>query len=183
MVFPSEGDMMATGDVRPKKALHNFRFSSWGSQQSLRCVKVEPYGGSEGIAEFREKMMLDIRRVKESIFREHVLDYEEEEEEKEKKERETEVSPVEGKRWNLRKRRADCEAPFTELGFVEEKVNNTSIRSMFKSTLSKKEVEDDMMKMGQRPPRRPKKRPKTLQKKINLLHPALYFSEVTEDIY
>ncbi|KAL0700883.1 hypothetical protein Bca4012_057005 [Brassica carinata] len=153
-------------------------------------MKVEPHGGSggeEGIEEFREKMMLDIRTVKESIFREHVLDYKEhtmnekDEWEQPKKERET---TVEAKRWNFRKRRGDCEAPFMELGFVEEEKVNRSIRSTFISTLSKKEVEDDMMMMmmmGQPPPRRPEKRPRNVQKKINLLHPAFYFSEVTED--
>ncbi|KAJ0256223.1 hypothetical protein HA466_0092120 [Hirschfeldia incana] len=87
MVFPGERDSMATGHEKPKKvALHNFRFSSWGIQQNMRCVKVEPHGGSgdseEGIEEFREKIMLDIRTVKASIFREHdVLGYEEEEDE------------------------------------------------------------------------------------------------------
>ncbi|CAH8312248.1 unnamed protein product [Eruca vesicaria subsp. sativa] len=40
-----------------------------------------------------------------------------------------------------------------------------------------------MTMMGQRPPRRPKKRLRAVQKQINLLHPAFYFSEVTEDIY
>ncbi|KAJ4884214.1 hypothetical protein Rs2_34307 [Raphanus sativus] len=198
MVLPGEGDSTATGHERPtkKKALHNFRLPNlnWGVQQTLRCVKVEPHGGSgdeEGIEEFRERMMLDIRTVKESIFREHVLGYEEDDhtnerdESEQPREREREVSPtVEVKRWNFRKRRGECEA--MELGFVEEKVNTSSLmRSRFISTLSKKEVEDDMMKMtGQLPPRRPKKRPRAVQKKINFLHPAFYFSEeVTEDIY
>ncbi|KAL0800949.1 hypothetical protein Bca101_056125 [Brassica carinata] len=152
-------------------------FASWSWRRDYaRCMKVEPHGGSggeEGIEEFREKMMLDIRTVKESIFREHVLDYKEhtmnekDEWEQPKKERET---TVEAKRWNFRKRRGDCEAPFMELGFVEEEKVNRSIRSTFISTLSKKEVEDDMMMMmmmGQPPPRRPEKRPRNVQKKIN----------------
>ena len=78
---------------------------------------------------------------------------------------------AEVKRWNLRKRRGDCEDSFIELGFgfFEEKVNTSSIRSTFISTLTKKEVEDDMMMMmGKAPPRRPKKRPRAVQKKINV---------------
>lgn len=188
MVFPGEGDCMATGHERPKKkALHNFRFSSWGIQQNMRCMKVEPHGssggsgGEEGIEEFREKMMLDIRTVKESIFREHVLDYEEHttnvrDEWEQPKNKEGETS-VEAKRWNFRKRRGDCEAPFMELGFVEVEKVNRSIRSTFVSTLSRKEVEDDMMMMmnGQPPPRRPKKRSRTVQKKINVCRTLFFF--------
>ncbi|KAL0806801.1 hypothetical protein Bca101_099293 [Brassica carinata] len=196
MVLPGEGDRK---HERPtKKALHNFRFPNlnWGTQQTMRCVKVEPHGGSggeEGIEEFREKMMLDIKTVRESIFREHKEEEEDtnEKDESEQPKKEREVSPpeetAEVKRWNLRKRRGDCEDSFIELGFgfFEEKVNTSSIRSTFISTLTKKEVEDDMMMMmGKAPPRRPKKRPRAVQKKINLLHPAFYFSEeVAEDIY
>ncbi|KAJ4909762.1 hypothetical protein Rs2_04383 [Raphanus sativus] len=74
------------------------------------------------------------------------------------------------------RRRAACKAPVTESGNFEG--------AKFMSTLSKKEMEDDYMTMmGRRPPRRPKKRPRTLQKQIDLLHPAFYFTEVTEDIY
>ncbi|CAN7053225.1 unnamed protein product, partial [Brassica rapa subsp. trilocularis] len=200
MVLPGEGDRK---HERPtKKALHNFRFPhlNWGTQQTMRCVKVEePHGGSggeEGIEEFREKMMSDIRTVRESIFRQHKEEEEDtkekDEAEQPKKETETEreVSPpeetAEVKRWNLRKRRGDCEDSFIGLGFgfVEEEKVNTSIRCKFILSLTKKEVEDDMIKMGKAPLRRPKKRPKALQKKINLLHPGFYFSEeVTEDIY
>lgn len=129
----------------------------------MRCVKVEFYGGfggEEGIEEFREKMMLDIRMVREFIFRE----YKEEEEDmnekdeveylKKEMEMEREVflleEMVEVKRWNLRKRRGDCEDLFIGLGFgfVEEEKVNMLIRCKFILLLMKKEVEDDMIKMG-----------------------------------
>ncbi|CAH2066133.1 unnamed protein product [Thlaspi arvense] len=182
-------------------------------------------GDGEGIKEFTEKIMSDLRTMTESIFRKQSLgvDEEEEEETNEKeeleprgKERSTarEVSPpeapgettVEARPWNLRKRRAACKSPIHETGtseanqyshkgsgVIEEKrVNPSSLgnksanssRPKFISTLTKKEVEDDYMAMMcQRPPRRPKKRPRTVQKQVDLLLPAHYFSEITKDIY
>lgn len=196
--------MATMGRERPK-TLHNFTLPDlkWGVQRSLRCMKLQSNGGvddrnrrlwrsagEEGIEEFGEKM-------KESIFREQVVDYEEEEG---KREREREASPP----WNLRKRRAACKAPVAESGNCDEEAK-------FMSTLTKKEMEDDYMTMmGHRPPRRPKKRLRTLQKQIHvnsksfffflvdsvfqililfflfqlqLLHPAFYFTQITEDIY
>ena len=174
--------MATMGRERPK-TLHNFTLPDlkWGVQRSLRCMKLQSTGGStsldlrlrrrpspsqfnggvddrnrrlwrsageEGIEEFGEKM-------KESIFREQVVDYEEEEG---KREREREASPP----WNLRKRRAACKAPVAESGNCDEEAK-------FMSTLTKKEMEDDYMTMmGHRPPRRPKKRLRTLQKQIDV---------------
>lgn len=196
---------MATMGRKRPKTLHNFTLPDlkWGVQRSLRCMKLQSNGGvddrnrrlwrsagEEGIEEFGEKM-------KESIFREQVVDYEEEEG---KREREREASPP----WNLRKRRAACKAPVAESVNCDEEAK-------FMSTLTKKEMEDDYMTMmGHRPPRRPKKRLRTLQKQIHvnsksfffflvdsvfqililfflfqlqLLHPAFYFTQITEDIY
>ncbi|CAF2138824.1 unnamed protein product, partial [Brassica napus] len=179
MVFSGGGgDYMATMGRKRPKTLHNFTLPDlkWGVQRSLRCMKLQSNGGvddrnrrlwrsagEEGIEEFGEKM-------KESIFREQVVDYEEEEG---KREREREASPP----WNLRKRRAACKAPVAESVNCDEEAK-------FMSTLTKKEMEDDYMTMmGHRPPRRPKKRLRTLQKQIHLLHPAFYFTQITEDIY
>ncbi|CAN6843695.1 unnamed protein product [Brassica oleracea] len=193
MVFSSEGgDYMArTGRERPKTR-HNFTLPDlkWGFQRSLRCMKLQSNGGSveterwrseEGIEEYGEKIISDLRteaeKMKALIFRERIVDFEDED----KKEREREASPpgvaAEVKPWNLRKRRAACKAP------VAESVNCDEV-AKFMSTLSKKEMEDDYMTMmGHRPPRRPKKRLRTLQKQIDLLHPAFYFTQITEDIY
>ncbi|KAG2312807.1 hypothetical protein Bca52824_024364 [Brassica carinata] len=155
-----------------------------GADNQNRRLETERWRSEEGIGEYGEKIISDLRteaeRMKESIFRERVVDYEEED----KKEREREVSPPEApgvaaevKPWNLRKRRAACKAPVTESG-------NCDDGAKFMSTLTKKEMEDDYMAMmGHRPPRRPKKRLRTLQKQIDLLHPAFYFTEVTEGIY
>ncbi|KFK41248.1 hypothetical protein AALP_AA2G104700 [Arabis alpina] len=193
MVFPGEGDYMATAR-RSKKSLHNFSLPKlkWGSHRNLRCMKIDSSTGSnrnrrsseEGIEEFREKMMSDLKTVAdkmtESMFRKQALTYEEEQlESPEKKKREV-SSP-----WNLRKRRA---APITEgLGIVEEKRVNSSKKekAKFVSTLTKKEIEDDYIEMmGHRPPRRPKKRLRTIQKQVHMLYPAFYFTtEITQDIY
>nr|XP_018461388.1 PREDICTED: uncharacterized protein LOC108832397 [Raphanus sativus] len=115
----------------------------------------------EGIEEYGEKIMSDLK-MKDSIFKERVVDYEEKmmETETEREASPPGVAAAEVKPWNLRKRRAACKAPVTESGNCEG--------AKFMSTLSKKEMEDDYMTMmGHRPPRRPKKRPRTLQKQID----------------
>ncbi|KAJ8769742.1 hypothetical protein K2173_005948 [Erythroxylum novogranatense] len=57
-------------------------------------------------------------------------------------------------------------------------------RPKFSVTLSKKEIEEDFMKMlGHRPPRRPKKRPRNVQKVMDTIFPGLWLTEVTGDMY
>ncbi|KAL1221900.1 hypothetical protein V5N11_032397 [Cardamine amara subsp. amara] len=209
---------MATTGHERSKTLNNFSLPNlWGTQRHLRCAKIdESITGEqrrrrfrssppsnqkvesleeEGIKEFREKIMLDLRTVAdkmtESIFREQ---YNEEEEEKPP---EKEVSPpgdtVEVRPWNLRKRRAACKAPISgndvknqnyEKKRVIEEEEESVKSSKLVYTLTKKEIEDDYMKMiGHRPPRRFKKRSRTLQKQIDLLNPASYITEITEDLY
>nr|VDC87908.1 unnamed protein product [Brassica rapa] len=213
MVFSGGGgDYMATMGRKRPKTLHNFTLPDlkWGVQRSLRCMKLQSNGGStsldlrlrrqpspsqfnggadsrnrrletgrwrseEAIEEYGEKIISDLRieaeKMKASIFRERIVDFEDED--KKEREREREASPP----WNLRKRRAACKAPVAESVNCDEEAK-------FMSTLTKKEMEDDYMTMmGHRPPRRPKKRLRTLQKQIDLLHPAFYFTQVTEDIY
>ncbi|KAJ0242868.1 Uncharacterized protein HA466_0201350 [Hirschfeldia incana] len=176
MVFSGEGGevYMSTMAREIPKTRHNFTLPAdlkWGVQRSLRCMNVHSHGGADDRSRRSEERIEE--KIKESIFREQVED---------KMGREREVSPpgvaAEVKPWNLRKRRAACKAPITESGNCDANQNK------FVSTLTKKEVEDDyMMMMGHRPPRRPKKRLRTLQKQIDLLHPAFYFTEVTEDLY
>ncbi|RDX64153.1 hypothetical protein CR513_57322, partial [Mucuna pruriens] len=51
-------------------------------------------------------------------------------------------------------------------------------------TVTKKEIEEDFMKMvGHRPPRRPKRRPRNVQKQLDTLFPGLWLSEVSADSY
>lgn len=161
-MFSCEGGDYNSGRERPKTH-QSFTLPDlkWGVQRSLRCMKVR---SEERIEEYGEKIMSDLK-MKDSIFKERVVDYEEKMMETET-ETEREASPpgvaaTEVKPWNLRKRRAACKAPVTESGNCEG--------AKFMSTLSKKEMEDDYMTMmGRRPPRRPKKRPRTLQKQIDV---------------
>ncbi|CAN6872986.1 unnamed protein product [Brassica oleracea] len=155
----------------------------------------------EGIEEFRVKIMSDLKTVRDNItqsmFREHALEDEEEEGKTDESGHEK-VSPA--KPWNLRKRRAACKEPVSEkivnpspprvkerVGVVEAETAAKEItmrRPKFSVKLTKKEIEEDFMAaLGHRPPRRPKKRPRTVQKKLDSLHPGFYLSEVTLDAY
>uniref|UniRef100_A0A1J3GTB6 Uncharacterized protein n=1 Tax=Noccaea caerulescens TaxID=107243 RepID=A0A1J3GTB6_NOCCA len=204
-----------------------FRFGG-GFESNRNRIRLETAedGEEEGIEEFREKIMSDLRTVadkmRKSILRKQAsgVDEEEEEEENQRNEKERrkeeelesreterEVSPPEApgtaaevRPWNLRKRR---EAPIPETGnrnanqycnytglrIIEGKPEDPSVsgnkpRRRLTSVMSKKEIEDDFMKMiGQRPSRRPKKRPRTIQKQINMLYPAYYMYDITEDLY
>ncbi|KAG7589366.1 hypothetical protein ISN44_As07g016520 [Arabidopsis suecica] len=202
------GGSSSGGDQRIRRRSSNFEFD-----HQTRRLMVES-SEKEGIEEFREKIMLDLRNVAdkmtESIFREQVPGEEGEEDDKvmerEDSPPEREVSPpeateatgatVEVRPWNLRKRRAACKAPISGIdsGLVieENKRVNSSIlgnelgkdRSRLYYTLSKKEIEEDYMKMtGQKPPRRPKKRSRNVQKQIDLLNFGSYITEITEDLY
>jgi hypothetical protein len=69
-------------------------------------------------------------------------------------------------------------------GVVEAETSKEVMRPKFSVKLSKKEIEEDFMAtLGHRPPRRPKKRPRTVQKKLDSLHPGFYLTEVTLDAY
>ncbi|KAG7658847.1 hypothetical protein ISN44_As01g057950 [Arabidopsis suecica] len=188
------------GDQRIRRRSSNFE-----SDHQNRRLKVES-SEKEGIEEFREKIMLDLRNVadkmKESIFKQQVLLGEEEEDKEIEIERDdsppeaTGAATVEVRPWNLRKRRAACKASIS-LGIdsknqCKESVMNPSMlgnelgkdRSRLLYTLSKKEIEEDyMMMIGLKPPRRPKKRSRTVQKQIDLLNFASYITEITEDLY
>ncbi|XP_006302663.2 uncharacterized protein LOC17894819 [Capsella rubella] len=200
------GGSSSGGDQRLRRRSSNSEFD-----HRNRRFQVDESSEREGIEEFREKIMLDLRNVAdkmtESIFREQVLGEEDEEEKEPEMEREEspaerEVSPpgalgatVEVRPWNLRKRRAACKAPIPRidsnqskgLGIEEKKRVKDSVtgdRMRLLYTLSKKEIEEDYIKItGQRPPRRPKKRSRTVQKQIDMLNPACYITEVTEDLY
>ncbi|KAI4369009.1 hypothetical protein MLD38_017504 [Melastoma candidum] len=57
-------------------------------------------------------------------------------------------------------------------------------RAKFAVALRKKEIEEDFMKLtGHRPPRRPKKRRCTVQKRLEVLFPGQWLTEVKADTY
>lgn len=118
-----------------------------------------------------------------------------------------EEAPNGGRTWNLRTRRA----PVAEKGVrIDERRGGSSstpspLRTQvipwkspklrrspekeerpvkFSLTLSKKEIEEDFMKIvGHRPPRRPKRRPRNVQKQLDTLFPGQWLSEVSADSY
>ncbi|RID46410.1 hypothetical protein BRARA_I03074 [Brassica rapa] len=164
----------------------------------------------EGIEEFRVKIMSDLKTVRDKITQSMYALGERDEEQRRTDgsgsgQEEKEVSPV--KPWNLRKRRAACKEPaegrivnpspppsrndptrvVKERGGVveaETAAKEMTVRPKFFVKLSKKEIEEDFMAVvGHRPPRRPKKRPRTVQKKLDSLHPAFYLTQVTLDDY
>ncbi|CAL0316418.1 unnamed protein product [Lupinus luteus] len=122
------------------------------------------------------------------------------------------VASVGVRPWNLRTRRSAC--PEKGLKIEERKTNFSSSSPLrtnnnnnnvggvvmkspklrgspeklekvkFSVPLSRKEIEDDFMKLlGHRPPRRPKKRARIVQKQLDTLFPGLWLSEVTADSY
>ncbi|XP_013655160.1 uncharacterized protein LOC125594527 [Brassica napus] len=182
-------DSTTSGDHRLRRrssSLPEHRSSNNNNQD--RRESAENGGGEEeeeGIEEFRVKIMSDLKTVRDKITQSmYALNEQDGEEVKE-------VSPA--KPWNLRKRRAAaCKEPVEERtvnpspprgGVVVEEAE-TTVRPKFSVKLSKKEIEEDFIAaFGRRPPRRPKKRPRTVQKKLDSLHPGLYLAEVTLDAY
>ncbi|URE39424.1 hypothetical protein MUK42_29775 [Musa troglodytarum] len=114
---------------------------------------------------------------------------------------------VTAKPWNLRTRRAACNAP-AENGecvlasgspslFEAEKScpaaemqkrkssgSESGERRKVSVSLSRDEIEQDIWAIkGRKPPRRPKKRLRIVQRQLDLLFPGLWLSEVTPETY
>ncbi|KAK7390879.1 hypothetical protein VNO78_19039 [Psophocarpus tetragonolobus] len=153
----------------------------WGSQRHLRCTNL-PSGSPPpreflGIDAVREKLMLDLKteadRMKDAILAHHHHD-----------------APA-PRTWNLRTRRApvpDTPSPLRTVsgGVVKSpKFRRSPEKDLkFSLPLSKKEVEEDFLKiLGHRPPRRPKRRPRNTQKQLDTLFPGLWLSDINADCY
>ena len=135
-------------------------------------------------------------KMKDAILRNEEDDEKEEEEEKERESPAAAATEC-FRKWNLRTRRAECKGPLagggSEKGLkIDEKkpifsspagtdggavklpklrsnCDKTTPRPKFSLQLSKKEIEEDFMKMvGHRPPRRPNRRPKAVQKQLDV---------------
>jgi len=146
------------------------------AMERMSMLKID-YGDDEGIDAMRERLTLDLkvesRRMKDVIM---------------KKEKENGVgSGGEGsskaaareKAWNFRTRKGVAAETGKGLKIDEKKPNissplkgggSTEKKAMkFSLSLTKKEIEEDFIKMtGQKPPRRPNRRPKNVQKKMNV---------------
>ncbi|KAK3225303.1 hypothetical protein Dsin_005165 [Dipteronia sinensis] len=168
--------------------LHNFTLPTlkWGNQRFLRCVKLHSPPPSDHshhqtfksnpinhnstpntIA--RKKLTFDhriVKKLKASIL-----------EDEERAGNDNSSS----KPWNLRTRRAACKAPLLRQQ-IEVKMKDERVK--LSVSLLKEEVEMDFMAMvGTRPPRRPKKRPRIVQKQLDSLFPAIWLTQVSEDLY
>ncbi|TKY50850.1 hypothetical protein E2542_SST22356 [Spatholobus suberectus] len=154
----------------------------------------------EGIDAVREKLMLDLKteadRMKDAILGKEVA--EENDVAMEDAPPPPPEEPVTGARtWNLRTRRApvvgdkggagssSSPSPLrTHAGKLRGSPEKEERPVKFSLTLTKKEIEEDFMKMvGHRPPRRPKRRPRNVQKQLDTLFPGQWLSEVSADCY
>ncbi|WOL18481.1 hypothetical protein Cni_G27277 [Canna indica] len=191
------------------RRLHNFSFPtlSWGGQRFLRCSKL-PEGG--GTASQPADQNHRTPRMKSSPGRPSPSDRERRE--AETRPREAEKIPsfaavAEADRpWNLRTRRAACNAPAEEPngnhgsacpGAPSMEKINFSVKALrrsdesekvemvkFSVSLSRAEIEEDFLAIkGTKPPRRPKKRVKIVQRELDSLFPGLWLSEITPDTY
>ncbi|MED6188586.1 hypothetical protein PIB30_087267 [Stylosanthes scabra] len=170
-------------------------------------------GVKDGIEAMRQKLMFDLKteadKMKDAILRNKEDDKMKVEEEEEKERESPPPSVTEGaKTWNLRTRRAEWKIPSSGGGSekrlkIDEKSSpartdggavkllklrsnsdKSAPRPKFSIQLSKKEIEEDFMKMvGHRPPRRPNKRPRSVRKQLDGLVPGLWLTEVTPDLY
>ncbi|XP_020587713.1 uncharacterized protein LOC110029637 [Phalaenopsis equestris] len=103
--------------------------------------------------------------------------------------------------WNLRKRKAACQAPLENgrnkyhcsspsnppLGksvMRRSAVGENGRRKKFSISLSRAEIEEDfLMFKGTKPSRRPKKRPKAIQRQLDDLFPGVWLSEINANMY
>ncbi|KAJ0989146.1 hypothetical protein J5N97_007502 [Dioscorea zingiberensis] len=166
-----------------KSRLHNFSFPtrSWGSTRLLRCSK--PTSGSEPIAGDPKAPSSSPPATAASTPEEEAS------------------SPA--RPWNLRTRRAACNAPMEKASPMPSKspspipvekagnggrtvrLRSDSVeRKRFSVQLTREEIEEDFYSFkGTKPPRRPKKRPRVVQRQLDALFPGLWLSEVSLETY
>lgn len=161
------------------------------SEKKRSKISEQRFTGDEGIGAVREKLMLDLKteadRMKDAILRK-------EKENNGGDEDEVEVvasaAAARERTWNLRTRKGVGGGESGKgLLKIDEKKPNVSPSALrngnsgvklkgdgdsnekvkFSLTLTKKEIEEDFMKMvGHRPPRRPKKRPRNVQRQMDV---------------
>lgn len=204
--LPSDSAADAAGDRRSPASRE---FHSPPPSNATRHAKPR-FLGDEGIDAVREKLMLDFKteadRMKDAILGKEVADDDDNDVRMVDAPPPTEETATGVRTWNLRTRRAPVgdkgvriderkarlPSPLSTLnGGVAGKSPKLrrspekEVRPVkFSPTLTKKEIEEDFMRMvGHRPPRRPKRRPRNVQKQLDTLFPGQWLSEVSADSY
>lgn len=179
----------------PSRKLHNFAFPtpSWGNQRHLRCANL-PYAGREDTG---ATLILSSDRIGRTTGRcppSSHLDKTSPESRKGKadegEERTFSSSVPDAERpWNLRKRRAKCNAPAEDgcpttapgssaplladksfpRGDAVRGRSDAAQMEKFSIVLSREVIEQDYLVFkGTKPPRRPKKRPRIVQRQLDV---------------
>ncbi|CAL9203025.1 unnamed protein product [Musa hybrid cultivar] len=217
-----------------RSRLHNFTFptSSWGSHRTLRCSNL-PFGGDPdnagSVAPAVDQNSRASRRRplsppdKSFLLQKQSARFRDSKEGEVGRREEAEAerffslpaaaeaeTAVIAKPWNLRTRRAACNAPSengeylypvlasgssslfeaekscpaTEMMKRKSSGSENGERQKFSVSLSRDEIEQDIWAIkGRKLPRRPKKRLRIVQRQLDLLFPGLWLSEVTPETY
>ncbi|KAG6512761.1 uncharacterized protein LOC121978015 [Zingiber officinale] len=194
----------------PSRKLHNFIFPtrSWGNQRHLRCTNL-PFAGREDTG---ATLTLSFDRIGRTTGRcppsshlEKTSPASTKGKANEGAERTLSSSVPDAERpWNLRKRRAACNAPAEDgcpttapgssaplladksspLGDAARGSSDAAEMEKFSIVLSREEIEQDYLAFkGTKPPRRPKKRSKIVQRQLDYGFPGLWLSEITPETY
>ncbi|XP_074587661.1 uncharacterized protein LOC141843510 [Curcuma longa] len=193
------------------RRLHNFSFPtmSWGGQRVLRCSKLSDGVGSAVTVPDDQNRRNTPTKFPLARGSPGVLERREGEARGRESEKNPSAAPIsEAERpWNLRTRRAACNAPAEArndnhcspcLGATEIEKINFPVKALrmgsdelekgemikFSVSLTRREIEEDFFAIkGTKPPRRPKKRAKIIQRELDALFPGLWLSEITPDSY
>ncbi|XP_042430831.1 uncharacterized protein LOC122017318 [Zingiber officinale] len=193
------------------RRLHNFSFPtlSWGGQRVLRCLKLSDGVGSAVSVPDDQNRRNNPTKFPPAKGSPGVLERREGEARGRESERNHATAPISeaDRPWNLRTRRAACNAPVEtrngnhvspSLGAAAIEKVNFSVKTLrmgsnelekgemikFSVSLSRREIEEDFFAIkGTKPPRRPKKRAKIIQRELDALFPGLWLSEITPDSY
>ncbi|CAL9181306.1 unnamed protein product [Musa hybrid cultivar] len=206
-----------------RSRLHNFTFptGSWGSHRILRCCNLPPGDASGSVnpaAVSRPPSPSEIFTSPPKLSTGFKGSKDGKGGGWEESEAERSISAAvaaaeaagAARPWNLRTRRAACNAPsengqyqhplsafrspsplaaekncpVTEMMKRRSDGSEKRERRKFSSSLSREEIEHDFWVMkGTKPPRRPKKRPRIVQRQLDSLFPGLWLSEVTPETY
>ncbi|XP_074585704.1 uncharacterized protein LOC141841429 [Curcuma longa] len=214
--FPSRGSdtphPVLSGASPPSlsRKLHNFTFPtpSWGNQRHLRCASL-PFAGRQDtgatLTLSSDRIGPKTGRCPPSSHLEKTSPASMKGKATEGAERTLSSSVPDAERpWNLRKRRAACNAPAEDgcpttapgssaplladksfpLGDAVRGRSDAAEMGKFSIALSREEIEQDyLLFKGTKPPRRPKKRSRIVQRQLDYCFPGLWLSEITPETY